>query len=64
MHSLSDIHIDRIIRERNGNLVECEQLSLGFVEKFVGVSFDMINYAYLALFYALRVSLDLAKKTW
>ena len=47
MHSLSDIHIDRIIRERNGNLVECEQLSLGFVGKFVGVYFDMINYAYL-----------------
>ena len=64
MHSLSDIHIDRIIRERNGNLVECEQLSLGFVEKFVGVSIDMINYAYLAWFYTLRVSLNLAKKTW
>ena len=53
-------------RERNGNFVEGNQLSLGFFGKFVGVNFDMINYTYLALFYTLKVRVQFSwrKKTW
>ena len=55
-----------MIRERNGNFVEGNQLSLGFLGKFVGVNFDMINYTYLALFYTLKVCVQFSwrKKTW